>query len=203
MVRISHSISRFIKASLIVLAAATAIAALPPPDSAGTELHALLPLGAESFRIGPQHHMFAVLATAELPSFEGVIMSGERGKRRLLDRNGQPVRAYPRQVAFRVTASSRVKLFNDDQPYDLASPGELEPLLRSLSFQLKIFHRLQQRTEEPTAMRMIGVPADVPYDERIYQVQFALPAVPIEDSLVLEVLLPDGSRLCKFNLDFN
>ncbi len=181
----------------------TAAIAAPPADSAGKELHALLPLGAESFRIGPQRQPFAVLATAEVPSFEGVTLLGDRGKRQLLDRNGQPIRAYPERMAFRVTASGRVKLFTDDPPYNLESPAELESLLRSLTFQLKIFHRLQLSTQEPLSVRMIGVPADVPYDERVYQVQFALPAVPIDDALVLEVLLPDGSRLCKFHLDFN
>jgi hypothetical protein len=48
---------------------------------------------------------------------------------------------------------------------------------------------------------MIGVPADVPYDERVYRINFALDKLPITDRCVLEVLSPTGERLTKFHFD--
>jgi hypothetical protein len=64
-----------------------------------------------------------------------------------------------------------------------------------------VFHGLRQTIVEPAAVKMIGVPDDMPYDERIYRVAFDLGDVSLDDRIVLEVLTPSGERLCKFHLD--
>jgi hypothetical protein len=74
-------------------------------------------------------------------------------------------------------------------------------LLLKLKFQLKAYHGLQARVIEPESVQMIGVPADVPYDERVYRINFALDKLPITDRCVLEVLSPTGERLTKFHFD--
>lgn len=51
-------------------------------------------------------------------------------------------------------------------------------------------------------MRVIGVSADVPYDERIYRVSLKLDHIPLKHRIVLE-LSPGGERISKFHLEFN
>ena len=41
----------------------------PPPEP---ELHSLVPLGAEAFVVGPAKQFFAIFATAESSSFDGI-----------------------------------------------------------------------------------------------------------------------------------
>jgi ubiquitin-protein ligase len=53
---------------------------------------------------------------------------------------------------------------------------------------------------EPLSVKIIGVPADTPYDERIYRVSFELPNIPVDDRIVLNVLSPNGECLSKFHL---
>ena len=48
---------------------------------------------------------------------------------------------------------------------------------------------------------MIGVPDDVPYNERVYRVAFEIGSVPTDRRMLLEVLTPQGERICKFHLD--
>ena len=195
--------SRPIVFLIIAILVAPSAVADDPAVANVLEVHGYVPLGSESFRIEGQKQTFSVLATAQMPEWEGMKVVGAAGHRRVLDRVGAPVRMYPQQVKFRVTATGRVKLYSDEAPALLPAKAELEPLLRSLSFELKIFHGLQVRTLKPAEVRMIGVPADVPYDERVYQVDFNVGPLPIDRQIVLEVLRPDGSRMCKFHLEFN
>jgi hypothetical protein len=60
---------------------------------------------------------------------------------------------------------------------------------------------LQMREIQPDSVEMIGVPADIAYDERIYRVRFNVDQLPVTDRCVLEVLLPDGERLTRFHFD--
>jgi hypothetical protein len=72
-----------------------------------------------------------------------------------------------------------------------------------LRFRLKIFKRHpRHRTREPKVVSVIGVPADVPYDERVYRVSFKLDRIPLKHRIVLE-LSPGGERISKFHLEFN
>jgi hypothetical protein len=49
-------------------------------------------------------------------------------------------------------------------------------------------------------VRMIGVPKEMPYNERIYMVEFPMKDVPIEDRLMIEVLDPSDKRMAKFSI---
>jgi hypothetical protein len=42
------------------------------------------------------------------------------------------------------------------------------------------------------------MPADVPYDERVYRVNMNVGRLPISDRLVIDVLSPQGERLTHF-----
>jgi hypothetical protein len=50
----------------------------------------------------------------------------------------------------------------------------------------------------PQSIEMIGVPADVPSDERIYRITINADKMPITDRLVVEILSPRGEPLTHF-----
>ena len=45
---------------------------------------------------------------------------------------------------------------------------------------------------------MIGMPADVPADERVYRIGVSVGDMPVVDRFVLEVLSPEGHVLTHF-----
>ncbi len=160
-----------------------------------------IPLGIESFRLQPAGREFYLMASVENPTFQGLYRYPDKhGRFHLYSANDQPMTYYPSKVQFRLTASAREKLM-DDKPFDTRSKLDIADLLRQLRFRVKIFHGLEYRYIAPNQVQDIGLPGDVPYDERIYRIGFDLGRVPIDDRVVMEVLTPNGERLCKFHLD--
>ena len=159
-----------------------------------------VPLGWESFKVRSSGTCFYLMGTVESPKFEGWRKVTIKEHNHLLDASGQPVRLYPDDLQFRVTASAREKLL-DSRPFTVASSLPLNEYLLHLRFRLKIFHGLFQHTLRPVSVEAIGMPADISYDERIYRIHFNLDHVPIDDRVVLEVLAPTGERLSKFHVD--
>jgi len=45
---------------------------------------------------------------------------------------------------------------------------------------------------------MIGVPADIPYDERVFRVSFDIGERPVTDRFMLEIYSPEGEQLGRF-----
>ncbi len=127
---------------------------------------------------------------------------GQGSRRTIYGPDGTPVRTYPEFVDFRVTVTTRMRN-PDEPPYPIACHEDLNDYLLGLRFRLKIFHALQYTVVEPKVVRLIGMPPDVSYNERIYRVSFQLPGLPLEDRIKLEVLSPSGERISKFHLEFN
>lgn len=165
-----------------------------------TRYQSRVPLGWESFKVRSTGTCFYLMGTVESPKFDGWRKVTVNEQSHLLDAAGQPVRLYPEELQFRITASAREKLL-DSQPFTIASNLPLNDYLLRLRFRLKIFHGLFQRTLRPVSVEPIGMPADISYDERIYRIRFNLDHVPIDDRVVLEVLAPTGERLSKFHVD--
>lgn len=164
-------------------------------------VHGRIPLGIESFRLEPAGSSFYLLASVENPEFDGLYRRGDRNQHaRLFDANDKPVLFYPSRLQFRLTASSREKLV-DDHPFDTHTRISLNDLITKLQFRVKVFHALEYRYIKPTYIENVGVPKDVPYNERIYRIGFDLGKIPIDDRVVMEVISPTGERLCKFHLD--
>ena len=159
-----------------------------------------IPLGIESFRLEPAKSDFYLMASAEQPDFVGLQRITEGQRDRLISGTGRPFNFYPERVQFRLTASARERL-TEDRPYPTKAAESLPELFLKLHFRLKIFHGLNYRYVQPSYVDDIGMPRDVPYDERIYRIGFNVGKVPIEDLIVMEVLSPTGERLCKFHLD--
>ena len=167
------------------------------------EYHSQVPLGAERIDLRPSKRSLYLLATAESPGFEG--WHGPDDGHVLFTSNGSKVRAYPQNIKFRLTATAmRPDLLLINDPYGTLSISDagINNYLLNLRFRLIIFHGLEMTYVDPGYVRLIGMPAQVSYDERIFEMDFALPhLVPISDRMILEVLSPTGYRVCKFHLD--
>ncbi len=163
--------------------------------------HATVPLGVEGFILKPANRKFYLFAAAQNQAFEGMYQSHQDGHRVLLDSAGQRVHFYPEAISFRVTATGWDDTLLNIGQVPIKAKISLEDLLVNLRFRLVLFRGLKTRSIYPAGVKMIGMPADVPYDERIYGVTFRLDQVPISDRAVLEILAPNGERLQKFHLD--
>jgi hypothetical protein len=165
------------------------------------EFHSVLPLGSDLFVIHGFRGSVALMATALTPDLDGWKRVHEGGSRFLFTSDGQRARFYPRQVKFRVSALALDRPPVDYEPLAVTSSLPINDYLLALRFQVRIFHGLHMRVVEPSNIHMVGVPADIPYSERIYRLTFDLPQVPVQDRMVLEVLSPDGVRLSRFHFE--
>jgi hypothetical protein len=190
-----------------VLLVALLTAALPlwaqkAPATEVTTFNARIPLGINAFFVRPARRTLYVMSTARSTLFSGWKQVGTGTDRIVVKPDGSRVRLFPTQLQFRVTATARVgEALEVDRDF-LDVSDNLNDFLLRLGFRLKIFHGLDVTTVEPDAIDLIGMPADLPYDERVYRASFTIPPVPIDDRIVLEVLAPDGERFCKFHLEF-
>ena len=193
-----------IRASLLLLMPVLLCAA-PPANApkAKTEFlfHAVVPLGVDGFKFRDAHQTMFLLVTAFNSQFEGLRRIVDRGQRKVVDAGGAPVSWYPESVTFRITASTRLKLIDVDEWPATTAGLDMNRYLLGLRFRVRVFHGLNQRVLRPQAVQMIGMPADVSYDERIYRATFRLEKIPVSDRVVFEVLSPRGERLSRFHLD--
>ena len=186
----------------LLMSAHAADGASPADPVTEFAFHAVVPLGVEGFVLHDLRQTMYLLASARDPQFEGYRRVMIEGRRTLLDAAGHPVLSYPRDLHFRVTASTRLKLVGVASWPESAGQTANQYML-GLRFRLRIFRGLQQRVVNPSTVKMIGMPADVAYDERVYRVSFQVGELPITDRVVLEVLSPGGKRLSRFHLDLN
>jgi hypothetical protein len=162
--------------------------------------HATTPAGYDVLQISPGGSVLTFLGLIECPDLEGAQQIEENGKSRIVNAEGKPLAYFPRTFSFRITASLRKTVLIN--PVTGFNPAEdPEDLLLKLRFRMKIYHDLDARIVEPESVHMIGVPADIPYDERVYRITFTVPNLPVTDRCVLEVLSPEGERLTKFHFD--
>lgn len=189
---------------LLVLASPSAVMggkAAPPSPMWEREFHSVMPLGSDSFVLGGSKASILLVATAISPEMEGWKKRAQDGSWFLYARDGSRAHTYPRQLQFRVTASQLERAMADYDPLDVESSLSVNDYLLGLRFQIKIFHGLHVQLVEPADIHMLGVPADIPYNERIYRLSFRLPPIPVQDRLVLEVLSPEGVRLARFHFE--
>ena len=172
----------------------------PPRTVLEMAFHEVVPLGVDGIRLRDARQTMFLVASARDAKFEGLQRVLQDGRRRLLDGDGNRVLFFPETLQFRVTASTRLKLVDVPQ-WQVRAGQDVNDYLLKLRFQLRIFRGLQQRIVKPATVEMVGMPAEVSYDERIYRVSFAVGQLPMWDRVVLEVISPSGERLSRFHLD--
>jgi hypothetical protein len=172
------------------------------PHEPDVHFHSLIPLGAEAYELKSDKWkgMMTLMASAESPEFEGMVRRAGKKRDPLESADGTTMHRFPRRVSFRVTATFRSH-FTDTSPFTISASGAQNDYLLKLQFRVVVFHGLRQTVIEPESVEMIGMPDEVPYDERIFRMAVNLSDVPVGDRVVLEVRDPEGGRICKFHLD--
>jgi hypothetical protein len=160
-----------------------------------------LPLGAEQINLKPSGQHFMVLACIEDHRFNRLQVSRVRRSPFVIDAAGDVWTHYPNEITFRVTATAIDSGMMQVDNQNVHESGDLNSFLLGLHFRLKSFRGLQMTESDPTSVKLIGVPADVPYQERVYRVSFDTGEFPVSDRLVMEVLSPKGQLLTRFHLE--
>jgi hypothetical protein len=191
-------------ALLLVAWATSGVAAdsAHPSPTVAFEYHSVIPLGSDNLLLEPSKTPLFLLASAESRDFDGWRQVDDGSNHFIYGPDGAPVRKYPEFVNFRITASTKIRPA-EEKPYPISCKEDVNDYLLGFRFQLKIFHGLDYTVLQPKAVRLIGMPSDVSYDERIYRVSFELPDLPLDDRLMLEIYSPTGDRISKFHLEFN
>jgi hypothetical protein len=160
-------------------------------------LHSAMPAGYDVIMLKPSGETLSLMGLIECPELEGAQHVAEGSQARLVSATGETIREFPQHFSFRVTASLR-KILVDSPVASVDLPDDPRELLLHLKFRVRAYHALESREIAPESIEMIGMPADVPYDERIYRITINAGNLPITDRLVIEVLSPQGERLTHF-----
>jgi hypothetical protein len=192
--------TRFLAAfALATLVSSPISAGTPQTDDNGAQLHAAMPIGGDSLVLQPSKQRLNMLVTVESKDFENIKLSGDNRSRKVTDLDGNAVHFYPRELTFRFTIGSRTSK-EEAVPYAVETRASPDQFQSSLRFRLKVFRGVDAQRFEPVEAKIVGVPAEVPYDERIYRITFSLPEIPVSDRMMLEVLDESGARVAKFHL---
>lgn len=160
-----------------------------------------LPLGAEQINLKPSGKHFLLLACIEDQRFNRLQVSRVRSSPFVIDAAGNVWKNYPDVLTFRVTATAIDSGVVQVDSVNINESGEMNSFLLGLRFRLRSFRGLHMTELHPDSVKLIGVPADVPYQERVYRVSFGTAGVPVDNRLVMEVLSPKGQLLSRFHLE--
>jgi len=160
-----------------------------------------LPLGADAFLLRPAGREFYLMSCIEDRRFDRLQVSRVRNSPFVIDASGDVWEHYPADLTFRVTATAMDPGSVKTDIDNIDEQGDMNSFLLGLRFRLKVFRGLQMQIVNPSAVHLIGMPSDVPYDERVYRVKFNAADFPVDARLVMEVLSPAGKLLSRFHLE--
>jgi len=156
-----------------------------------------MPAGYEVVVLKPSGVNVSLMGLIECPELEGAQHLAAGLQARIVGPDGARINRFPHHFAFRITASLR-KIVLDAPASALDFSGNPQELLLRLKFRIRAYHGLETRDVEPESIEMIGMPVDVPADERIYRVGVSVGDMPVIDRFVIEVLSPQGEVLTHF-----
>lgn len=188
---------RFMAALLIISVAATAPAAPASSSEPVSGMRSMIPAGYEIIQLQPSGAVVSLLGLVECPDIEGAQHVSQGLDARILLADGAQLRRFPRHFSFRVTASLR-KTFTDPPGSSLNFAHDPAEFLLRLKFKLRAYDALVSSELNPESVTLIGVPADIPYDERIFRVSFDVGERTVTDRFILEVYSSDGERVGRF-----
>ena len=160
-------------------------------------LHSATPAGYDVIALRPSGANLSLMGLIECPELEGAQQVSEGTKAKVVSANGERINKFPSHFSFRITATLRKIILEkpissvnvSDDPYDL---------LLKLKFRIKAYHGLEKREITPESVELIGMPASVRYDERVYRINVNLGDAPITDRVVIDVLTPEGKFITHF-----
>lgn len=181
---------------LIVAGFALAAAARTTPKPT-PGLHSNMPAGYDVIVLKPSKATLSLIGLIECPELEGAQHVAEGSHRKLVSAEGGTIKEFPNRFSFRITASLK-KVFVEGPNTSIDLADDPQQLLLKLKFRIRAYNGLEVREIEPQSIEMIGMPADVPYDERVYRINVEGANLPITDRLVVEIFSPQGQLLTHF-----
>ena len=156
-----------------------------------------MPAGYDIMLLKPSKATLSLIGLIECPELEGAQQVAEGLHKKLVSADGSTIKEFPQRFSFRITASLK-KVFLDSPVTSIALPDDPHKLLLNLKFRVRAYNALQVREIVPQSIELIGMPADVPYDERVYRINIDAGKLPITDRLVVEIFSPEGELLTHF-----
>jgi hypothetical protein len=185
--------------ALALLFAIAAVAGQKGAEKADT-LRSTIPTGYDIVKLKPSGTNLFLLGLIECPELEGAQHVSEGSHAHIVAADGSSLDHFPRFINFRITASLRKELL-DSTPDGSVTAQDPREFILKLGFALRGYDGLQSYELQPQSVEMIGVPADIPYDERVFRVSFDVGSRPVSDRFVLEVLSPEGARIARFHFE--
>ncbi len=160
-------------------------------------MHSAMPAGYDIVVLKPSGSNLSLMALIECPELEGAqhVSSGLQAK--MISAGGVRMDKFPHHFNFRITASLH-KTIQDVPVTSVNVPDDPRDLLLKLRFRVKAYHGLKVREILADSVNLIGMPSDVPYDERVYRISIDIKDAPISDRFVIDVLTPEGELLTHF-----
>jgi hypothetical protein len=191
----SHRIAR---SGLLAMIAAFALAAVAGTASrVSNAMRSTMPAGYDVVVLKPSGASLSLMGLIECPELEGMQSVSEGTHKKLVSSDGDAISHFPQRFSFRITASLRKIMF--DGPVASVDIGdEPQQLLLNLKYRIRAYNGLEEHEIVPESVEMIGMPADVPYDERVYRITLNNVDLPITARLVVEVRTPQGELLTHF-----
>lgn len=181
----------------LVLLCSSLLAGPVPGSNNSAGLHSAMPAGYDIVALKPSNVTLSLMALIECPELEGAqhVSAGTNAK--IISADGEPMVTFPHHFSFRITASLRKTVL--DPPLNAINVAD-DPndLLLKLRFRIKAYHGLQIRDVVADSVELIGMPADVPYDERVYRINVDIDDASITDRFVIDILTPEGELVTHF-----
>jgi hypothetical protein len=171
-----------------------------PSSSDLSTYHSSTPAGYDVVVLRPAGATLSLLGLIECPDLEGARHDAQGVNSKIILADGNPLTYFPGSFSFRITASLR-KTVISGPTLDINSSQDPKDFLLNLKFKLRAYDGLEAHEIQPESVQIIGVPPELPYDERIYRLNFKVNKMPVTDRLVMEVLSPEGQQLTRFHFD--
>ena len=182
---------------LLIVAGFALVAAARTMPKQMPGLHSNMPAGYDVMVLNPSKATLSLIGLIECPELEGAQQVAEGLHKKLVSAGGDAIKEFPQHFSFRITASLR-KNFVDPPLRSIDLADDPQELLLNLKFRIRAYHGLEVREIVPQSVEMIGMPADLPYDERVYRINIDAGKLPITDRLVVEIFSPEGELLTHF-----
>ena len=182
---------------VLVVACFALVAAAGNSQKIVPGLRSHIPAGYDVIVLKPSKATLSLIGLIECPELEGAQHVAEGVRKRLVLADGGTIKEFPQRFSFRITASLR-KVFIDGPVTSVVINDDPQKLLLNLKFRIRAYDGLEVREIVPQSVEMIGMPADVAYDERVYRINVNAGNLPITDRLVVEIFSPHGELLTHF-----
>ncbi len=169
------------------------------PEGSDEHFRTVTPLGSDSLLLQPAKKVLTMMLTLDCKELGDAHVIDNGSRKMVVNSNGVELTKYPAEMRFRFTVGSKTTL-GEKYPLEVQTLASPEQFASHLHFRLKIFHGIDAHALDPVESKIIGVPPEMPYDERIYRVTFKVGDVSSTDRMMFEVLDDSGTRVGKFHL---